>query len=399
MQAVMLVAGKSTRTSPLTLTRPKPLLPILNRPLIYYNLDQLVGLVDEVILIVGYRKEMIQTMLGSEYRGIKIIYQEQKEQRGTGHAALQAAPHVQDRFILMGGDDIFAREDIEKLLSYAFGILAIEVDNPSQYGVMETNEEGHLINHVEKPKTNIGNLVNIGCYSAEPALFEALTQLEPSERDEIELPAAFVKVAKHTPVQVISLTGYWLPTGFPWDLLKTQRYLFDHQWEGAMRGTIEPGAMLHGNVHVGEGSVIRSGAQILGPVNIGKNCEIGSLSYIGPYTNIGDETQVGADCVIENSLVMNNCMIETGSTVRYSVIGSKVSIGEGCHLISQLPDKNSIQSYVKNKWIDTHLSQLGATLADNVKLGAKTLIYPGCKLWPEIVTSIGAIVENDLIQE
>jgi len=399
MQAVMLVAGKSSRTYPLTLTRPKPLLPVLNRSLIYYNLDQLAGLVDEVILIVGYRKEMIQSMLGSEYRGIKIIYQEQQEQRGTGHAALQAATHVRDRFILMNGDDLFARGDIEKLLSYRFAALAMEVDNPSQYGIIETDQNGNLSNHIEKPEPGVSssNLVNIGCYSAEPSLFEALEQVKPSKRNEIELPTAFLKIMKQESVKVISLTGYWLPTGFPWDLLKTQRYLFDHLWEGNIHGTVEDGAMIHGQIRLGEGSVIRSGTQIYGPVNIGRNCEIGPLSYIGQYTNIGDQVRVGTSCTIENSLVMNDSDIEGSSIIRHSVIGSNVSVGEGCHLISQLPDKKSIQSFVKEKWIDTHLFQLGATLADDVRLGARTWIYPGCKVWSEMKTEIGAIIDNDVI--
>jgi len=92
MQAVMMVAGKSTRTYPLTLTRPKPLLPVANRPLICHSLDQMAGVFDEVILIVGYRQEMIRTLLGDEYRGIRLVYQEQKQQLGTGHAGQAPYP-------------------------------------------------------------------------------------------------------------------------------------------------------------------------------------------------------------------------------------------------------------------------------------------------------------------
>jgi len=181
MKAVMMVAGKSTRTYPLTLTRPKPLLPILNKPLIYYNLDQLVGLVDEVIVIVGYRKEMIFANLGYEYKGIKIVHQEQKLQLGTGHAVLQAAPHINEAFLVMNGDDLFSKEDIQKLLSFQFAALAQPVSDPSLYGVFQVNEHNQVIRLVEKPKEKIGNLANVGCYLFQPHIFSILEKLEHYE--------------------------------------------------------------------------------------------------------------------------------------------------------------------------------------------------------------------------
>jgi len=107
MQAVVLVAGKSTRTYPLTLTRPKPLLPIAGKSVIELLLEQLEGVVDEVILVVGYRKEMIQEELGNKWNSIKITYVEQKEQKGTGHAVLVAEPYIKDRFIAINGRFLF----------------------------------------------------------------------------------------------------------------------------------------------------------------------------------------------------------------------------------------------------------------------------------------------------
>ena len=400
MQAVILVAGKSTRTYPLTLTRPKPLLPVLNRPLIYFSLDQLTGLVNEVILIVGYRKEMIEDILGCEYKGIKIIYKEQKEQLGTGHALLQAAPYIKERFIAMNGDDLFARVDIEKLLTYQNAALAMKVPEPSQFGVCQVNQDGHLINFIEKPKSFIGDLTNVGCYVFEPAIFSALKQTKPSERGEIELPAAMLEIAKQKPLHVVNITGFWLATGFPWDLLRTQRYLFDNfQFDYTITGEVEKGALVHGPVYIEQGSIIKSGAQIYGPVFIGKNCEIGALSYIGPYTSLGHQVKVNARSVIEESIIMENCLIDTGAIIRHSVVGSNVRLDEGCHLISRLPDRKTIQSFVKGHKIDTKKHYLGAILSDNIHLGARTLITPGNKLWPGVETSINTCVESDIIKE
>src|SRR4030067_793517 len=103
MQAVLMVAGKSTRTYPLTLTRPKPLLPVMNVPLIKHSLDQLAGLFDEAILIVGYRREMILDVLGDRYNGMAVKYVEQKKQLGTGHAILQAKPLVKYPVVALKG--------------------------------------------------------------------------------------------------------------------------------------------------------------------------------------------------------------------------------------------------------------------------------------------------------
>jgi len=156
MQAVLLVAGKSTRTYPLTLSRPKPLLPIMNKPLIKHSLDQMVGLFDEVILIVGYRKEMIEEELGSEYRGIKLFYAEQKEQLGTGHAVLQAKPFIKDKFVAMNGDDLFAHQDLKKLIESNFGSLVKRVPDPSLYGVYQVDANNKVLDLVEKPKEYLG---------------------------------------------------------------------------------------------------------------------------------------------------------------------------------------------------------------------------------------------------
>ena len=398
MVAVIMVAGKSTRTYPLTLTRPKPVLPIINKPLILYNLDQLYGIVDTVVLIVGYRKEMIEELIGEEYRGIKIIYQEQIEQLGTGHAVLQAAPHVKNRFIVMNGDDLFSGADIKKLTGHPYGALAMTVEDPSQFGIMQTDDRGYLINFIEKPKTFISNLVNVGCYILEPDIFDVLERTPESERGEIELPGAILDTSAKNPVKVVPLTGYWLPTGFPWDLLKTQACLYTGWEENGIDGIVESGVVITGPVEIGEGTVVESGARICGPVSIGSDCIIKSHVRIGPNTSIGHKSVVETHCIIEDSILFDDVIIGHASLVRQSVIGKNVHLGEGCHLISSHPREKTIQSLVKGKWIDTGLNELGSILADEVVLGAQTKVLPGVKIWPGIRTDISAVVDADLIE-
>lgn len=399
MQAVMMVAGKSTRTYPLTLTRPKPLLPILNRPLIYFNLDQLEGLVSEVILIVGYRKQQIFDMLGREYKGMKIFYQEQKPQLGTGHAVLQAKPYIKKQFLVLNGDDLFAREDINNLLPFKYAALALEVPNPSLYGVFKLNDNSEIIELIEKPKENIGNLANVGCYLFQPEIFEVLDHTKPSERGEIEVTSGIQTIAQKEPVQVVPLTKYWLPTGYPWDLLKTQSFMFKNRFFGAVEGEVKDGVTLNGEIIISAGTVIRRDARIDGPVFIDENSEIEKTCHIGPFVSIGAGVKIAPGCKIQNSILMDNCDIGENSIIQHSIIGSNVTLGEACRLISQNPNGQEIFSDIKGKMINTHLKKLGATLSDNVIIGEKTEIYPGCKIWPDIRVSGGTTVTKDIKSE
>ncbi|HOT95552.1 MAG TPA: sugar phosphate nucleotidyltransferase [bacterium] len=399
MQAVMMVAGKSTRTYPMTLTRPKPLLPVANRPLIYHSLDQMVGLFDEVILIVGYRKEMIRELLGEEYRGIHLVYQEQKEQLGTGHAILQARPHIRGRFVACNGDDLFAHEDFAKLLPHSYAALVKPVADPSLYGVAQVDEHYHLIHMVEKPKTFLGNLANIGCYIFEPDIFDALEKVELSERGEIEIIGAIMDVVRRSTVTVVPITGFWLPTGFAWDLLKHQEFMMTGMSRSRIEGRVEAGAVLTGPVEIGPGSVVRSGSIIEGPVIIGGNCEIGPNCYLRKFTAVGDGCRIGHAVEIKNSIIMPGAHIAHLSYVGDSVIGEACNLGAGTITANKRHDDQPVRSAVKGLLVESGRHKLGAILADHVQTGIHTALYPGCKIWPSLTTLPGEVLQGDRMPE
>jgi len=399
MQAVLMVAGKSTRTYPLTLTRPKPLLPIMNRALIKHSLDQLVGLFDEIIFITGYKKEMIESELGDSYRGMRLIYQEQKEQRGTGHAVLQAKPHINGKFVAMNGDDLFARQDIEKLLLHDYGALAKRVSDPSLYGVFQVDEKNRVKKLVEKPKEFIGDLANIGCYVLQPEFFEELENTPLSERGEIEITSAIDAVAQRRDVFALPISDFWLPTGFAWDLIKHQEYLMQEMDESTIHGTVEKGAVLTGTVDVGKGTIIKGGAYIEGPVIIGDNCVIGPNCYIRPFTSIGRSCTIGQAVEIKNSIIMPGCHIQHLSYIGDSVVGENCNIGAGTITANRRHDGATIKSQIKGKLVDSGRKKFGAIFSDNVQTGVHTSIYPGRKIWPQIMTFPGQTVKNDLMAD
>lgn len=398
MQAVLMVAGKSTRTYPLTLTRPKPLLPIMNRPLIEHSLDQLVGLFDEIIFITGYRKEMIEATLGSEYKGMKLIYQEQKEQLGTGHAVLQAEPHIKDKFVAMNGDDLFARVDLKNMITYDYAALAKRVENPALYGVFEVDEHNRVLNLVEKPKDYIGDLANIGCYVLQPEFFDELKKTPLSIRGEIEITSAVYSVSQKRDVYALPIEGFWLPTGFAWDLLNHQEFLMKDMQPGN-NGTVEDGVNLKGAVSIGKNTIIKSGAYIEGPVIIGNQCTIGPNCYIRHYTSIGDNCKIGQSVEIKCSVIMPNCNIQHLSYVGDSVIGEGCTLGAGTITANHRHDDASIHSKIKGTLVDTKRNKMGAILSDGVQTGIHTSIYPGRKIWPDMQTRPGTIVEDDIIPD
>lgn len=398
MQAVILVAGKSTRTYPLTLTRPKPLLPIANRTIIEFLLEQLDGWVDEVILVVGYHKEMIEQRLGHQWQHLKITYCEQKEQWGTGHAVLQAEPLIHDRFLALNGDDIYDRSDMQQLLNYRYAALVRYEEDPSQYGVYHVDDQNRVLNLIEKPKTFVGNLTNVGCYLFDRTIFEILETTPRSERNEIEITSAILTLAQQTPFYVHLIHGFWLSNGFPWDLLQSQEFFMKRQPLGEIRGRIETGAHLQGPVAVGEHSRIKAGAYIEGPVIIGNNCVIGPNCFIRGCTAIGDNCTIGHSVEIKNSIIMNDTKISHLSYVGDSVIGTGVNLGAGFISANVRHDGQPVRSQVKGKLFDTGRIKLGAIIGDGVKTGVRTSVYPGRKIWPGKQTQIGQIIKYDLTE-
>ena len=395
MQAVMMVAGKSTRTYPLTLTRPKPLLPILNRPLIYHSLDQMVDLFDKVILIVGYRQDMIRDLLGDEYRGIKIVYQEQKEQLGTGHAVLQAEPHIDGRFVVMNGDDLFAREDLEALCKFNNAALVKRVADPSLYGVYQLDDKERAIKIVEKPKEYLGDLANIGCYIFEKEIFSRLANLQPSIRNEYEITDAIQQLCDEKKFYVQPIKGFWLPTGFAWDLLNHQEYFFEMQHQHHILSELEEGVTIKGHVQIGKNTKVRSGVTIEGPAIIGDNCIIGPNCYIRQNSCIGDNCKIGHAVEIKNSIIMNKSNICHLSYVGDSVIGEGCNLGAGTITANVRHDGEQVMSMIKGKLVASSRTKLGCVMADGVHTGINTSIYPGRKFWPSTFTLPGEIVKKD----
>ena len=332
MQAVILAAGKSTRTYPLTITRPKPLLKVANKTLLEWNFNALDGLVEEVILVVGHKKDMIVDFVNkikNKYK-FKVKFVEQKEQLGTGHAVLTVESFIKEKFLLLMGDNIHSKIDIKNCLKCKKSVLVKKMENPELFGVVAQNKD-ILTEIIEKPKFFVSDLINCAMYVFDKKIFSLLKKIKKSNRGEYEI----VDVIKHLAIEediYCVKSKEWFPIGYPWDLFEADKHYRNKK------------------------------------NSIGKNSKINGEVI---YSSIGNNCII--DGVVKNSIIMDGVTIEKNSVIEDSVIGNDVYFG------GQILSEENVKSVVMGKQVV--VKKLGAVLGDNV-VANDVVINPGCKIWP-----------------
>jgi glucose-1-phosphate thymidylyltransferase len=334
MKGVILAGGTGSRLRPITHTGPKQLVPIANKPVLEYALDDLKEAgITEIGIVLGHKgRDEIQEYFGdgSEF-GVDITYIVQGEPLGLAHAVGCARDFVgDDSFVVYLGDDMM-REGIEDLVAdfddseYDAGIGLQEVDEPSRYGVVGRNDAGDVTELVEKPENPPSNLALIGIYVFTPAIFEEIEELDPSWRGELEITEAIQGLLDDGGrVQSHVVHGWWKDTGKPGDVLHANRLVLD-EIEADVQGHVEDSSSIVGRVEIGEGSHIEAGAVVRGPVSIGEDTRIGSDAYVGPYTSIGDECDVD-NVHIESSVAIGENTITAERTIVDSLLGREASV-------------------------------------------------------------------------
>lgn len=334
MKGVVLAGGTGSRLRPITHTGPKQLVPVANKPILEYAVDDLKAAgITEIGIVLGNKgREAIQEYFGdgSEF-GVDITYVVQGEPLGLAHAVGCTRDFVgDDPFVVYLGDDMM-RDGITDLVEdfdpeeYAAGIGLQEVDEPSRYGIVDVDETGDVVHLVEKPDEPPSNLALIGIYVFTSAIFSEIEELEPSWRGELEITEAIQGlIDEGHRIQSHLVHGWWKDTGKPRDVLHANRLVLD-DLETAIHGTVEDEESITGRVELGTGSVVEAGAVIRGPASIGENTRIGSDAYVGPYTSIGEESEVD-NVHIESSVTAGENEITSDRTIIDSLIGREVTI-------------------------------------------------------------------------
>ncbi len=402
---MILSAGEGSRMRPLTLTKPKTMLPVAGKPIIQYNIESLRdnGITD-ILLIVRYKEEIVRNYFGdgSDF-GVNISYKTQKDFLGTANAISYGEDFIDDSIIVLNGDIILDDEIIHEIikkynyLSPDTLMLLTEVEDPSAFGVVEI-ENGNIKNIVEKPKREEApsNLVNAGIYIFNKDIFDKIRETEISERGEYEITdSVSLQIEDNKKVIGHKTSKDWIDVGRPWELIEVNEELIG-KLKTEIKGTVEAGAVIHGEVFLDEGSVIKAGVYIEGNVYIGKNCDIGPNSYIRGNTYFGDNVHVGNAVEIKNSIIMENTNVSHLSYVGDSVIGSNCNIAAGTNIANLRFDNATIKTKIKNQKIDSGRRKLGAIIGDSVKTGINSSFSPGVKVGHNSTIGSGVLLYEDL---
>lgn len=394
--AVILMAGKGIRIWPLSSTKPKPLIRIIDKTLLEYKLETLKDLVREVILVISPDKgslasqDRTREIAGSCYRNLKIRYVIQEKPLGTGDAVKRALPLVKDRFLILNGDDIYREEDVRKCLKKFPSMLVQKTELPSRFGVIKP-KKNWVEDIVEKPKRPPSSFIATGLYFLDKSVFEA--RIKKSTRGEYELPDYIRAYVKKEKLHFV-VGRNWFPITYPWDILDVNEFflkkgsLASQKRKKDIKGKIEKNCQIKDSVIIQKGTVVKSGTYIEGPVFIGRDCELGPNCYVRKFTTIGDNCRIGQGVEINNSIIGKNSRISHLSYVGDSIVGENCLVGGGTITANLRFDEKEIQTEIRGEKINTGKKKLGCVLGDNSKIGINVSFMPGtlvganAVIWP-----------------
>jgi glucose-1-phosphate thymidylyltransferase len=368
MKAVILAAGEGRRLEPLTDVRPKPMLPIANRPLLEHVVDAVVEAgIEEIVLVVGYERERIQDHFGDGGDwGVRIQYAIQERQLGTGHAVLQAEPYVEGEFLALNGDRIVEPDVVRRLAEADRDDVLMAVthsDEPSDYGVVEM--DGERVTRIrEKPPAHsvVSDFINAGIYAFDPGVFDEIRQTrsdgEQAVTDTLE------RYIGDDRVRAVPFRGQWLDVSHLWDLLSVNAGVLDRQGST-----------------VGDDARVHDRATVSGTVAIGADTRVRPGATVLRGTSLGANVDVGANAVLSNVVVLPDATIEPGCVLRDCVVGENAHVGPNATVEGGRADLVVDDTFHEDV-------RFGGALGDNAVLGGAVTLEPGA------IVGTGARVES-----
>jgi NDP-sugar pyrophosphorylase family protein len=347
MKAILLAGGKGTRLRPLTVHTPKPIVPILDRPFLYYQIDLLkqVPAIDEVILSLNYQPRRIEEVFGEgEGLGVRLRYVVEPMPLGTAGAIRYAGDSLKESVVVFNGDvltdvDLAAVLRLHQERKAKATIVLTPVENPRAYGLVETDAAGNIVRFLEKPgEDEIScNTINAGIYVLEPDTFDRIPKDTAWSIERSFFPSLIER--GETFVAYI-YDGYWIDIGTPAKYLQVHRDIMDGRYAAPpFKGTpsawvspdarVDPGVELHQPCFVDQGAVLKPGVKVL------------------PYSVIGRQTHIEDGAVIDGSIIWPNGWIGPEAVLRGSILGRNCHVGRNVSIDSPvvLGDKTVVTDY------------------------------------------------------
>lgn len=348
MKAVILAGGKGTRLRPLTLHTPKPIVPILDRPFLSFQIDLLHRSgISEIILSLSYQPRHIEEIFGDGGDlGVKILYTMEAEPLGTAGAVKKAEPFLTHRTVVLNGDVLC---DVELAAVFAqheksgarATIVLTPVENPSAYGLVETDASGRVRRFLEKPGYDeiTCDTINAGIYVLEP---ELLALIPKDTNYSFERGFFPTLLREKIPFSAFVHRGYWIDIGTP------EKYLKVHQ--DLLRGAFQwspDSAPVRAGVHVHAEATVDPGAQLSGPAFIGAGAVVKSGAHVKPFAVVGRNCWIEEGAVVENSVLWSNVRVGAEARVRGALVGKNAHIGRNAWVDGGvvLGDKSVVADY------------------------------------------------------
>ncbi len=376
MKAVIMAGGEGTRLRPLTSNAPKPMLPLVNEPM----MEHIVRLLkqhgfDEIVVTVAFMANHIRTYFGdgSDF-GVRMVYATEETPLGTAGSVRNAMEQLDERFLVISGDvltdlDLSAivksHEENEALATIGL----VRVDNPLEFGIVITREDGAIERFLEKPSWGqvFSDTINSGIFVLEPEIFDYIAPDRSVDFSSEVFPAL---LAEGKPIFGSVGEGYWEDVGTLEAYLRAHKDILD----GRVKVDV-PGFEMGDGVHVGEGAEIHPGANVVGPAVIGENCRVEAGVRLGPYTVLGTNVRVRANADLERVVVHDNSYLGEGVRLRGA------TIGRSCDL------RNGVRA------------EEGVVLGDECFIGEHAVLASGVKIYPFKTVETGAVINSSIVWE
>ena len=376
MKAVIMAGGEGTRLRPLTSNAPKPMMPLANRPMMEHIVDLLVRHgIDEIVVTVAFMANTIRTYFGdgSEF-GVRMVYATEETPLGTAGSVRNAMDELDDTFLVISGDvltdiDLGAIVDAHRRADAVATIGLVRVENPLEYGIVITDDDGGIERFLEKPTWGqvFSDTINSGIYVLEPRIFDWIAADVPVDFSGEVFPQVLADGEK---VLGAVAEGYWEDVGTLEAYVRAHKDILDRKVEVDI-----PGFEIADGIWVGEGAEVHPQAELTGPAVIGDNCNIDAGVQVGEYAVLGTGVRVRSDCELDRTVVHDNAYLGESVRLRGTVVGRSADLRRGTRC------------------------EEGVVLGDEVFVGEDAVISSDVKVYPFKTIEAGAVVNTSLIWE
>jgi len=355
--AVIMAAGRGRRLAPLTQRRPKPMLPVVDRPVLEYVVEAVADAgIDDIVLVVGYGQDRIRTYFGDgDDWGVSIRYATQETQLGTAHAVAQAEDRVAGSFLVLNGDRIIdpaVVEDVAAGLADATVTMAVtRLEAPGDYG-MVTLTGDRVTGIIEKPTAETpSEIINAGVYGFPPEVFDVIRDLDQSTDGEYQLPDVIAEFIGERTVRAVRYDGRWLDVSHLWDLLSVTTTVLDREG-GETAGTVAEGARVSDTAHVA------------------RTASVGTNAVVGRGSVVGANARIGPNATVERSVILSDATVDAGAVLRDCVVGANATVGPNTTVAGG--DATVVMDGAVYESVP-----LGAAIGDNAHVGGASAFDPG----------------------